>query len=373
MSHVPWPPVFVAQETTTVKIGITYNVRPQSTGENIAAAACRTSASDGGLDLPGDDQLEEFDAPETIEALAAALRDLGHEVELLGDGEPLVRRLLADERPDLVWNIAEGQGSGRCREARVPALLELLGIPYTGSDPLALAATLDKDCAKRLVASAGVATPRWLLFDGDWSAARDRMAALAFPVFVKPAYEGSSKGILDTSIIRDLPHLQRVLAQLSDVYGQPLLVEEFIDGDELTVGLVGNGPPEVLGIMRVVPRDASPGPFVYSLEVKRDWRRRVRYECPARLVPRASESVAQAALACWQVLGCRDVARFDFRLRDGVPYYLETNPLPGLSPDSGDLVLLAGQLGISYHDLIARILTAAVDRLNLARAPALVV
>src|SRR5262245_61130416 len=108
-------------------------------------------------DLPDDFQ-EEFDSPVTIEAIAAVLRGLGHDVVLLGDGRELLERLLADP-PDFVFNVAEGQGVGRSREARVPAVLEMLGIPHTGSDPLTLAVTLDKDCAKRLVASAGVAVP----------------------------------------------------------------------------------------------------------------------------------------------------------------------------------------------------------------------
>jgi D-alanine-D-alanine ligase len=119
----------------------------------------------------------------------------------------------------------------------------------------------------------------------------------------------------------------------------------------------------VLGIMRVVPRQAK-GPFVYSLEVKRDYVQQVRYECPAQLAPQDSEAVRSAALASWSALGCQDVARIDFRLRDGVPYFLEANPLPGLSPVSGDLVILAGLVGIDYQDLIARILQAATDRLE---------
>lgn len=351
-----------------MRIGITYNLRPS----DAAAAAIATTGGAAGLALPGDDEHEEFDSPETIQAMATALTSLGHEVELLGYGEPLVRQLLDGPKPDLVWNIAEGQGGGRCREARVPALLEMLGIAYTGSDPLTLAATLDKDCAKRLVAAAGVATPQWVLFDGDWAAAEERLSRLVFPVFVKPAYEGSSKGILSTSIVEDLPRLRVVLEQLYDAYRQPALVEEFIDGDELTVGLVGNRCPDVLGIMRVLPREAQDGPFVYSLEVKRDWRRRVRYECPARLAAVDTQAVERAALACWQALGCRDVTRVDFRLRGGVPYFLEANPLPGLSPLSGDLVLLAGQVGISYTELIARILQAASERLQLSYASSLV-
>ena len=148
-------------------------------------------------------------------------------------------------------------------------------------------------------------------------------------------------------------------------YRQSVLVEEFIEGDELTVGIVSNQPPQVLGIMRVLPKDTA-NSFIYSLEVKRDWKQRVRYECPARLSPADTAAVEQAALAAWRALGCRDVARIDFRLRDGVPYFLEVNPLPGLSPTSGDLVLLAGMMGIDYPDLIGRILAAATERHGLA-------
>ncbi len=155
--------------------------------------------------------------------------------------------------------------------------------------------------------------------------------------------------------------------ELFEHYRQPVLVEEFIVGDELTVGMVGNRPPEVLGIMRVLPRDGSSSQhFIYSLEVKRNWERRVRYECPAQISDADAAAVRSAALASWQALGCRDVARIDFRLRDGVPYFLEANPLPGLSPKSGDLVLLAGMIGIDHAELVSRILTAAVERHELA-------
>jgi D-alanine-D-alanine ligase len=142
-----------------------------------------------------------------------------------------------------------------------------------------------------------------------------------------------------------------------------LLVEEFISGDELTVGVVGNDPPRVLGVMRIVPNRPDEH-FVYSLEVKRDWRNRVRYECPARLPTEASEKVEAAALAAYQALGCRDVARIDFRLRDGVPYFIEANPLPGLSPETGDLVILAGRMGVGHTELINMIVDAALKRLN---------
>ncbi len=356
-----------------MKIGVTFNVRLADSVRRPGSFAADPSVAGGGqLALPRDDDDEEFDSPETIQAMAGALESLGHEVELLGEGEPMLRRLLSAPRPDLVWNIAEGTPGGRCREARVPAVLEMLDIPYTGSDPLTLAATLDKDCAKRLISQSGLATPPWVLFDGDWEASQSQLAALRFPVFVKPAFEGSSKGILSNSIVHDLAQLRAALLQLGEVYRQPVLVEEFIEGDELTVGLVGNQPPEVIGIMRVLPRTTGPTPFVYSLEVKRDFQRQVRYECPARVSPRDTEAVRHAALGCWQALGCRDVARVDFRLRDGVPYFLEANPLPGLSPISGDLVLLSGSMGIEYPELIARILQAALERLNLIRETSLV-
>jgi D-alanine-D-alanine ligase len=349
-----------------LKIGLTFNVRlANEVRQPESFAFPGRDPSPPKIALGRDDLDEEFDSPETIQALADALASLGHEVELLGDGERLVGRLLAGPRPDLIWNIAEGTGGGRAREARVPALLEMFDIPYTGSDPLTLAATLDKDCAKRLVSFDGVSTPPWVLFDGNWMAARRALAKLRFPVFIKPAFEGSSKGILATSIVAELEPLKQALELLFETYRQPVLVEEFIDGDELTVGLLGNRPPEVIGIMRVLPRGPTQGPFVYSLDVKRDWQGQVHYECPAQLSPQDTHAVRAAALACWHALGCRDVARFDFRLRKGVPYFLETNPLPGLSPISGDLVLLSGSLGIEYPDLIARILQAALERLNL--------
>lgn len=312
------------------------------------------------------DNWEEFDSPRTIAAIAEVCQAMGHEVLLLGDGPPLVDALCHGPRPDLVFNLAEGEGAGRAREARVPALLELLGIPYTGSDPLTLAATLDKDCAKRLAASHAVATPAWVLVrDGELHALRSQIERLPRPWFAKPAYEGSSKGIFSLSVLETWSELTDAVARLYEAYRQPVLVEEFIHGDELTVGVLDDGGPEVLGIMRVVPRVPTQR-FVYSLDVKRNYEQLVDYECPARLAPGAYERVAAAALAAWQALGCRDVARFDFRLRDGVPYFLEANPLPGLAPGTSDLVILAERVGLSYAELIGKIISAATRRTGLA-------
>jgi D-alanine-D-alanine ligase len=277
----------------------------------------------------------------------------------------MIRRLLTGARPELVLNIAEGRGISRSREARVPAILETLGIPYTGSDPLTLAATLDKDCAKRLVAANGVATPDWVLFEGDLDAIEAQLDRIPLPVIVKPAFEGSSKGVLNASLVDGREALLNTLEELFDTYRQPILIEEFINGDELTVGLVGNGPPQVLGVMRVLPRQPTDR-FVYSLEVKRDFERRVRYECPAQLTLDHYAAVEDSALRAWRALGCRDVSRIDFRLRDGIPYFLEANPLPGLSPSSGVLVLLCAEIGISHAVLVARIVRAACERLGIS-------
>jgi D-alanine-D-alanine ligase len=328
-----------------MRIGITYDLKA-----DLPASA----------DLPDDFQ-EEFDSPVTIDAIAAALEGLGHEVERLGDGRELLERLL-HRPPDFVFNIAEGHGIGRSREARVPAVLEMLAIPYTGSDPLALSVTLDKDCAKRLVQSTHVKVPRWTVWGPDEPldeiGTRD---CLPWTAIVKPAWEGSSKGIRGKCVVDAPGELIEAIENHRRAYRQPILVEEYIEGEELTVGIVGNSPPRIIGVMRVLPKRKEER-FIYSLEVKRDYLQRVEYECPAKMPPGRLRAVEEAALNVYRTLGCRDVARIDFRLRDGTPYFLEVNPLPGLNPESSDLVILARLAGWSYEQLIESILEAAVAR-----------
>ena len=316
-----------------------------------------------------DDWQEEFDPPATVAALAAALRTLGHEVAELGDGREFVQRLLADP-PDLVFNIAEGHGTSRGREARVPAVCEMLGVPCTGSDPLTLAASLDKDVARRLVESPEVPVPRGIVlrpdrevYDGHGAEFYPVLveSGLELPVIVKPLFEGSSKGIRRTSLVRRPDELGPAITGLWRDYRQPVLVEEFIAGDEVTVGVIGNAPPRVLGVMRVVPRQPAEH-FVYSLEVKRDWQNQVTYECPAKLPHAVLDAIEVAALAAYEALGCRDLARIDFRVRGGVPYFLEANPLPGLSPETGDVVLIARAAGMRYEDLVGAVVGEALAR-----------
>jgi D-alanine-D-alanine ligase len=354
-----------------MRIGITFDLKDLSVvdggrwtvdgGDRTAVPSPSTVHHSPSTSSLPDDYQEEFDSPETIEAIAEVLRGLGHEVVKLGDGRELLQRLLTDP-PDFVFNIAEGQGIGRSREARVPAVLEMLGIPFTGSDPLTLAVTLDKDCAKRLVASEGVIVPRSILVE-EWrpATAAKLRETLRFPIILKPAWEGSSKGIRQHCIVDDVESLPSILASIRHDHRQPILIEEYIQGDELTVGVIGNEDPQVIGVMRVLPQQPT-ARFIYSLEVKRDWRRQVRYECPARLPDPVLAAVKQAALTSYRVLGCRDVSRIDFRLRDGVPYFLEVNPLPGLNPETGDLVIMSKSCGWTYPGLIAAILQAARSR-----------
>ena len=328
-----------------MKIGITYDLKADLPS---------------GADLPDDFQ-EEFDSPVTIDAIARALRGLGHEVELLGNGRDMLERLLC-QPPDFVFNIAEGQGVGRSREARVPAVLEMLGIPYTGSDPLTLAATLDKDCARKLIQTTRVKVPQGEVWGPDESL--DDLAtrrSLPFTAIVKPAWEGSSKGIRGKCVVDTPQELVKAIETHRRAYRQPILVEEYIEGEELTVGIVGNTPPKIIGVMRVLPQRKEER-FIYSLEVKRDYLARVRYECPAKLPPARLQAIEDAARVVYQELGCRDVARIDFRLKDGVPYFLEVNPLPGLNPESSDLVILARLAGWTYEQLIGSILHAALER-----------
>ncbi|MCZ2341614.1 MAG: hypothetical protein LC104_07430 [Bacteroidales bacterium] len=342
-----------------MKIGIAFDLKPDTPFPPTTS-----------LTANADDWAEEFDSPATIAALAEALRTMGHSVVELHNGPTLLTALLADP-PDLVFNIAEGHGHSRNREARVPAVCEMLGIPYTGSDPLTLAVALDKTKARTLAAAAGVTLPAGCVlpplppdYDGDFAEFGPLIAeaGLRYPVIAKPAWEGSSKGICHRCLIERPDDLGAIVQELGTGYRQPILLEEFIAGEEVTLGIVGNDPPQVLGAMRIIPRDTS-RPFVYSLEVKRNYAALVDYECPAQLPPAVMRELEASAFAVWDALDCRDVARFDYRIRDGVPYFLEVNPLPGLNPVSSDLVLIARAMGMRYHDLIQTIVQAAESRM----------
>jgi D-alanine-D-alanine ligase len=328
-----------------MRIGIAYNLRDEVP------------------DIPGVpvDHAEEFDSPATIEALELVLASAGHTVERLGFGRPFLERMLADP-PELVFNIAEGL-SGRSREAQVPAVCEMLGVPCTGSDPLALALTLDKDLAKRVVASRGLATPRHLLVERliDIPDSGEHVG-LTFPLIVKPAWEGSSKGVRLASRVTTPAALREQVAFVLEGYGGPALVEEFCEGEEFTVGVIGNEPARVVGVMQIRHRTLPPGEFLYSLEVKRDWENQVEYLVPPPVTARLLADLEALALGCYRALGCRDVSRVDVRLKGGIPHFIEVNPLPGLSPTYGDLPILAGRMGWTHRELVLAIVQHALER-----------
>jgi D-alanine-D-alanine ligase len=306
------------------------------------------------------DALEEYDSSETVELIETALKSAGHSVVRLGGGAEFLSNILR-ERVDLVFNIAEGRGNYVSREAQVPSVLEMLDIPYSGSSPQCLAICLDKPLSKKLAIAAGVPTPQWCLIDNLEQLSGVSWNGLAFPAIIKPAGEGSSKGIRVSSLVGSPADAAETISHLLKCYQQPMMVEEFIPGDEVTVGVIGNAPSTILGMMRILPRNRADY-FIYSLEVKRDYLNLVDYECPARLEEEVLARIATASLKTFTALGCRDFARLDFRVSpQGTPYFLEINPLPGLGTHS-DLVIMALKLGWRYEELIDAVLRAAVKR-----------
>lgn len=303
-----------------------------------------------------DDRLEEYDSDATVDAIAGALSEAGHRPRRLGGGRRFLEHVL-ERPPHLVFNLAEGRGT-RSREAHVPSVCEMLGIPVTHSDPLTAALTLDKAMAKRVVEAAGVGTPRFAVVA---AAEQAEDLPLRFPLIAKPLFEGSSIGVRRHSCVRDVPALRAEVARLAGDYRQPVLVEEFCAGVEFTVGVLGEGASaRVIAAMEIAPKIARVEEFVYSLEVKRNWQTEVEYHVPPRAAQRTVRAVEDVALAAYRALGCRDVARVDVRLdAAGEPRFLEVNPLPGLNPITGDIVILATRAGLEYPKLIARIVENA--------------
>lgn len=306
----------------------------------------------------------ELDAEHTIAAVAGALRWAGHQVVLI-EGDQRVGEKLKEQPLDIAFNMCEGI-RGESRESQVPALLEMLGIPYTGSSVLSLAVSLDKPTAKKLLAYHGVPTPRFRVVPPG---RRADLRGLRFPLFVKPAHEGSSMGITPDSVCRDRASLDEQVGRVHRLYRQDALVEEFIDGREFTVGVIGNVDPLVLPIMEInfqlcPPEHGS----VYSYQFKTEWDADDYYLCPAPVSDELAARLRRTALDAYRALECRDLGRVDIRLgRDGTPQVLEVNPLPGLTPAFSDLPRAAQAAGICYEELVNLILEAALTRYGLSR------
>lgn len=306
------------------------------------------------------DQVAEFDTEDTISRLAAAIGELGYDVHRVGNGRALARCLVAGERWDLVFSIAEGV-RGRSREAQVPALLELFDVPYVFSDPLTCAVTLDKAAAKRLLRAEGLATPRFVIVADKSDIDEVR---LPFPLFAKPNAEGTGKGVDAHSRIDDADQLRRTCTRLLKQYAQPVLVEEYLPGREFTTGVLGTGQAaRVLGTMEVVVLPGAPDGD-YSFVVKELCEQFVDYR-PLK-GGQLQTDVEALALASYRALDCRDGGRVDIRLDSaGRPSFMEVNPLPGLHPSHSDLPMIATQQGMSYGELLSAIIASAASRYDL--------
>ena len=327
-----------ARKAQPIRVGFTYNVKR----------------------VHQTDEEAEWDPPETIIAIANALARQGHIVVHL-EATPDLPRVLAEADVDLIFNIAEGV-EGRNREAQVPALCELLGIPYTGSDSATLAIALDKALGKKVLLQHDILTPKFQLMESP----RERLdGEMRFPLIVKPNAEGSSKGIGSTSVVDTEDELRAAVKNIHERYRQPALVEEYIAGREFTVGLLGDKRPRVLPPMEICFKDKDNRRPVYDFEIKQEWEKHVYYECPAKLSAAETRTVERAARETFLALDCRDVARIDLRMsKDGQVYVLEVNPLPGLTPDYSDLVLISKAANIDYRTLIAEILAGGLKRLR---------
>ena len=323
-----------------MKIGFTYDLRSKHQPDENSPA----------------DYYGEYESDETVAGITDALTTLGHEVTQIGNIISLVKFLAEGKRVDLVFNMAEGR-HGRTRESQVPSLLEAYQIPYTFSDSLTLAICLDKGRAKEILKLAQIPTPAHQVFEPE----TDIETIIAYPLFLKPLYEGTSKGINEKSIIYTKDALFARTKWLWSEYRQPVLLEKYLPGREFTVGILGTGKDaHVLGMMEVLLNE---GGKIYGFHEKENYTRLVSYqfdiESPLR------DKLAKMALASWRTLECRDGGRVDIRLDDkGNPHVLELNTLPGLHLRDSDLTIIAHSVGMSFVELIDEILHHAMKRMK---------
>ena len=259
---------------------------------------------------------------------------------------------------DIVFNISEG-ATGRNRESQVPIILEMRGIPFVGADALTLGVTLDKVMAKKIFIAEGIPTPRFFEIK-NMDSLKDT-DHLNFPLIVKPRFEGSSKGLSDASRVQDFAGLKKQVEFVINTYQQPALVEEFISGQEFTVAVVGNDPPEVLPIVQIkIDGELELQDKFYTFaRISSD---RLEYVCPAPIGPELREKISDCALRAYDSVECRDFGRIDFRVdSQGNPYVLEINPLPSLSTEDV-FMLISRSIGITYEQMIGRILDSALKR-----------
>lgn len=309
----------------------------------------------------------EYDEIPTINAIKTSLESFGFDViPIEADLDAFEK--FRKERPDLVFNIAEGIGRG-ARESQIPMMLEMLGIPFTGSDSTTLAIALDKARTKEILSYYRIPTPRFRVFrdvkDTSKVSSISGLPRLKYPIFLKPLREGSSIGISVRSLVSNENELKKEVKEIIDRYKQPVLAEEYVDGREFTVALIGN-KPEVLPLIELdfslLPNNA---PKFDCYEVK--WYLDDdKIRCPANIDANLAKKINKIAVKTFKVLDCRDLCRIDIRLDDnGVPNVLDVNPLPGLTPDPKEnsrFPKACYTAGMSYREIIGRILFSAIER-----------
>lgn len=340
----------LSEPPQVLHVGITYNLK-RSNGDRKQGR--RSTGS-----VPEDDEAE-YDDISTIMAIKEVLEGKNCRVTLLEADKDLPVKL-AEDKPDIIFNIAEGI-QGRGREAQVPALLNFYRIPYTGSDETTLCIALDKALTKRIISTYGIKTPKYQVITKDQSQLTGRFH---YPVIVKPNAEGSSKGISDVAVVSGRRELQELVSKDISLYKQDMLVEEYISGREFTVGIFGNGndihvfpPMEICYINQVNQYN------IYSFNVKRNYKQYIRYECPADISREAETEMINTAKKIYEVLSCKDFARIDFRLSpDEKLYFIEINPLPGLAPGYSDFPMIAEFNGMDYGSLVWNVLNSALKR-----------
>jgi len=314
------------------------------------------------------DILAEGAIVEEIEAVESAVRSLGHQSIVMAVREEIfpIIHWLKECQPDVVFNLCESVYGNSCWEMNVPALLDLFRIPYTGSSPLTLGLCQDKGKVKDILQSQGIPTPRYKIFER----ATGPIQGNVFPIIVKPLHEDGSLGISRNSVVFDNETLGQQIQYVIEQYQQPALVEEFIDGRELNVGMVEtNGKVGVLPVSEIDYSEFPEGvPKICGYEAK--WMtespeyKKSKPVCPAPLEWATKKRVEYIALKVFKLFGCRDYARVDLRVdRDGKIYVLEVNPNPDISPQSGMNRALKVH-GVAYGEFVRNLLERALHRKN---------
>lgn len=350
-----------------MNVALVFNLKRESTSEENAEPPSYSSPLKSVITSPkAIDKYAEWDTAETIDAVAHALSVI-HNVTLVEADENAYERI-RDGEFDIVFNIAEGM-NGVSREAQVPAMLEFLGMPYTGSDPLTLATCLDKARTKEILSYHGIPTAKFVVANSYEEAVK---ASLRYPLFIKPLHEGSSKGIYNSSFVTEPELLKREVERILNDYEQPALVEEYLPGREFTVALLGNGSelkvfPPVEMNFNSLPSEALP---IYSYEAKWLWDTKDSpievFRCPAPIDDTLRARMENICKKSFEVLRCRDWCRIDVRLdAAGEPNIMEVNPLPGILPDPEEhscFPMASRAAGLNYDEMINSVLDTALKR-----------